>query len=113
MYYNTGMKAFKEKSPLNPVLSKELHDLGRWLRVLRVQRKITIASMCERIGVKNPRTVSKIEKGDPSVSLGTFIEYLNILGLADQIAQRILGDFIHKVSIQKKRRVFTDKEIDF
>ncbi len=107
------MNTFKDNKLLNPLLSKELHDLGQWLRLLRLKRHITIAGMCERIGVKNPRTVSKIEKGDATVSLGTFIEYINVLGLADKVSERILGDYIQALSIEKKKRVFNDKEIDF
>lgn len=107
------MKTLQNHITLNPLLSKELHDLGQWLRLLRLKRHITIAGMCERIGVKNTRTVSKIEKGDATVSLGTFIAYLNILGLADQVSSRILGDYIHALSLEKKKRVFNDEELDF
>lgn len=98
---------------LNPLLSKELTDLGQWLRMLRLKRKITIISMCERIGVKNPRTVSKIEKGDPTVSLGTFIAYINILGLARNVAVRIVGDYMALVTDQQNKRHFTDDEMRF
>ncbi len=107
------MKTLKDNPTLNPLLSKELHDLGQWLRLLRLKRHITIIGMCERIGVKNPRTVSKIEKGDATVSLGTFVAYLNVLGLADQLSTRILGDYIHALSIEKKKSAFSDKELDF
>ncbi len=101
------------KRPLPPLLAQELNNLGQWLRALRLKRKITIASMCERIGVRNPRTVSKIERGDPTVSLGTFIEYLNILGLANQLPERLLGEDLKIVSEQKPKHVFRDEEMDF
>ncbi len=109
MYYNASMNTH----PLNPMLAKELLDLGQWLRTLRKKRKITIEEMCVRIGVKNPRTVSKIEKGDPTVSLGTFIEYINILGLARNVSERILGDYISVVTDQKRKPVFKDEDMNF
>ncbi|HLF67311.1 MAG TPA: helix-turn-helix transcriptional regulator [Gammaproteobacteria bacterium] len=97
----------------NPLLAKELLDLGLWLKSLRKKRKMTIADLCARIGV-NPRTISKIEKGDPTVSVAVLFQYLDILGLAQGVAVRILGDYLSMVSAQKKSlRIFSDDEMDF
>ena len=107
--YNAEMKTTKA---LNPLLSQELLELGAYLRELRLKRQLTLLEMSERLGA-NPRTVSKIEKGDSTVSLGTFINYLNILGLARGLAERILGDYLLVVAERKKKRVFTDDEMNF
>jgi transcriptional regulator with XRE-family HTH domain len=106
MYYNTKMNT------LNPGLIKELSELGQYLRALRVQHQFTLTDMCERIGA-NPRTVSKIEKGDPTVSIGVFMQYLDILGISHGVAIRILGDFIHAVQPKRKKVVFRDEDMDF
>lgn len=106
------MKPLNSTKILNPILLKELLDLGRYCRQLRVQHKLTIADMCERIGV-SPRTVSKIEKGDPTVSVGTLMEYLNIVGLAQGLSQRILGDYLYAIMQHKKTEIFTDDQMDF
>lgn len=109
MRYNAYMKTSK---PLNPVLSKELMTLGSCLHQLRKKRQFTLADVCERIGV-NPRTISKIEKGDPTVSLGTFIEYLNLLDLGRGLTDRILGDYLLLITDPQSKRRFTDDEMNF
>jgi transcriptional regulator with XRE-family HTH domain len=102
----------KTSKPLNPVLNKELVALGSCLRQLRKKRQFSLADVCERIGV-NPRTVSKVEKGDPTVSLGTFIEYLNLLDLSRGLTNRIVGDYLLLISDPQSKRRFTDDEMNF
>lgn len=99
-------------SLLNPELNKELAELGQYLRALRVERRFTLADICERIGA-NPRTVSKIEKGDPTVSVGVLMQYLDIIGVSRGVAVRILGDYLHTTKLQRKKRVFRDEDMDF
>jgi transcriptional regulator with XRE-family HTH domain len=102
------MKQKSFHTPLNPILAEELKVLGQYLRVLRKRQNITIADMCIRIDA-NPRTVSKIEKGDPTVALGTFVAYINILGLARELSERILGDYLLVVTTTQRQNVFSDK----
>jgi transcriptional regulator with XRE-family HTH domain len=112
MHYNVFIMAKTPFISLNPILTQELFTLGQLLRALRKKKKMTLSDMQERIGV-DPRTIGKIEKGDPTVSLGTFIQYLNILGLAQGVSERILGDYLKMVSEVESRNIFSDKEMDF
>lgn len=113
MRYNTYMKEKHGSKLISPILVKELLDLGHYLRALRVRAKFTIADMSIRMPA-NPRTVSKIEKGDPTVSVGALMSYLHILGLGRNVSERILGDYMSAVSPPKpKRRTFTDEQLDF
>lgn len=102
----------KQTKTLNPLLAQELRLLGTYLRQLRQKRRLTLVELSKRL-VINPRTVSKIENGDPSVSFGTLINYLNILGLAKGIPERILGDFMIVIAERDNKPRFTDDELDF
>jgi transcriptional regulator with XRE-family HTH domain len=97
---------------LSPLLMQELHQLGAYLYQLRLKRKITLQELSARLEV-NPRTVTKIEKGDPTVSIGTFMKYLNFLGLSRGLATRILGDYLLVIQEQHTKRRFTDDELNF
>ena len=57
----------------------ELSALGTRLRAERLQRNETQKTFAARIGVSVP-TLTKMEKGDSSVSIGHWATYLRILG---------------------------------
>lgn len=83
------------RSQVNDVMSakvrRSLVKFGSDLSIARRQRRFTAAMMCERIGVSKA-TWQKMEKGDPTVSLGAYVQALFVLGfetpLADLIDQR-------------------------
>ncbi|MFC7335152.1 helix-turn-helix transcriptional regulator [Rhodocista pekingensis] len=54
--------------------------LGEQVRVARRERRWSEADLAERIGVSRA-TLQKIEKGDPSVTLGIAFEACTILGI--------------------------------
>ncbi|MQY20104.1 helix-turn-helix transcriptional regulator [Nocardia macrotermitis] len=68
-----------------------LETLGNQIKVARVQRGWTQANLAARAGI-DARTVSAIEKGAPTVSIGTvfntaFITGVNLFGLeGDELA---------------------------
>lgn len=77
---------------LPPNVRKSLAKFGSDLSVARRKRRLTVAMMCERLGVSKA-TWQRMEKGDPTVSLGAYAQALFVLGfgvplgeLADQSA---------------------------
>lgn len=64
---------------LPPVVAKSLVKFGQDLALARRKRHLTIKMMAERIGVV-PNTYSRIERGDPKASLGTYAMALFVLG---------------------------------
>jgi transcriptional regulator with XRE-family HTH domain len=62
-----------------------LRRLGRDLAVARRKRRISTADMAERLFV-NRVTLWRLERGDPSVSIGTLATALFILHLHDRLA---------------------------
>lgn len=54
--------------------------LGRGISVARRRRKLTASMVAERIGVGR-QTYQRVELGDPTVAMGTYVMALFVLGL--------------------------------
>ncbi len=54
--------------------------LGNRVRLARRERQMTIVELAERVGV-SPVTIRKVEKGDPTVALGTAFEAAVVSGV--------------------------------
>ena len=65
---------------------KALVKLGEDIAVARKKRRISTVSMAERAFVSRG-TLYKVEKGDPTVSIGIYATVLAILGLTDGLGQ--------------------------
>ena len=57
-----------------------LRLLGSRVRLARRQRRWTIIELAERVGV-SPVTIRKVEKGQPTVALGTAFEAAVLVGV--------------------------------
>lgn len=65
---------------------RSLAKLGADLRDARRKRGLTVAMIVERIGASKS-TYLKVEKGDPSVSLGVYAMSLFVLGFPNALAE--------------------------
>ena len=74
------------KSPTNHTLPRvareSLVKLGKDIAVARKKRRISTVSMAERAFISRG-TLYKVERGEPSVSMGIYATVLAILGLAE------------------------------
>ena len=61
-----------------------LAKLGEDIAVARKKRRISTVSMAERAFISRG-TLYKVERGDPSVSMGIYATVLAILGLVDRL----------------------------
>lgn len=66
-------------------VKKALKKLGRDIRIARIKRRIPMELMANRASISRT-TLTKIEKGDPSVSFGTYATIIFILGLVANLA---------------------------
>jgi transcriptional regulator with XRE-family HTH domain len=71
---------------LPPPVRNSLRKLGSDLAIARRKRAFTVATMAERTGVAK-NTYLKLEKGDPSVSLGAYAMALFVLGFENALSQ--------------------------
>lgn len=67
---------------LSPKTNKILTGLGENIKLARLRRKLSAEQVAERANISRP-TLSAIEKGSPTVSIGSYIKVLFILGLAE------------------------------
>lgn len=61
-------------------LRRSLVQVGRGINVARRRRRLTGQMMAERIGVTR-QTYRRVELGDPTVAIGTYLMALFVLGL--------------------------------
>ena len=73
-------------STLPVAARKALAKLGADIAVARKKRRISTVSMAERAFLSRS-TLARIEKGDPSVSMGAYLSVLAILGLVRHFGQ--------------------------
>lgn len=76
----------KEKRAIPPSLQRLLAKLGNDLRDARRRRRIPSSLMAARASI-NRATLTKMERGDPSVSFGAYARLLFALGLADRLGE--------------------------
>ncbi len=67
---------------LSPKTKKILDRLGENIKLARLRRKLSTEQVAERANISRP-TLSAIEKGSPTVSIGSYIQVLFVLGLAE------------------------------
>jgi transcriptional regulator with XRE-family HTH domain len=65
-----------------------LERLGQDVRGARLRRGIAVADLAVRAGT-SPSTVTRLEKGDPGVAIGTLADVLVVLGLVEGLADLI------------------------
>lgn len=70
--------------PLPIPVKRALSKLGKDIRSARIRRRITMELMANRASISRT-TLTKIEKGDPSVSFGSYATVIFILGLTSNL----------------------------
>jgi transcriptional regulator with XRE-family HTH domain len=63
-----------------PSIEKQMRALGLRLKVARLRRRISTILFAERMGVSRD-TLNRLEKGDATIALGTYMRALRALGL--------------------------------
>ena len=74
----------KSTTILFPQSQALLRQFGENLRLARLRRNITAKLEAERVGI-SISTLAKIERGDPTVSLGSYMQVLVTLNMANDI----------------------------
>ncbi|HEX5258972.1 MAG TPA: helix-turn-helix transcriptional regulator [Sphingomicrobium sp.] len=67
--------------------------LGRSIRAGRIERRMTTEELAQRIGISRP-SLHRIERGDPTISIGSAFEAATIVGvpLFEADPSRLAGD---------------------
>jgi transcriptional regulator with XRE-family HTH domain len=78
------MKSSRALPALPVAVSRSLGKLGRDLSSARKRRRLTMALVAERALISRT-TLSRVERGDPGVSLGIYATVLFVLGMAERL----------------------------
>lgn len=63
-----------------PAVEKQMQALGQRLKAARLRRELTTVLFAERVGISRD-TLNRLEKGDSTIALGTYLRALRVLGL--------------------------------
>lgn len=70
----------KKKIVILPKTKRILVEMGENIKLARLRRKFSSEQVAERANISRP-TLSSIEKGKPTVSIGSYLLVLQVLGL--------------------------------
>ena len=79
------MKDSRSKGALPLAIRHGLAKLGADISIARRRRNLPISVVAERAFVGR-NTITRVERGDPGVALGTYASVLFVLGLAERLA---------------------------
>ncbi len=72
----------------SPKTRTALARLGKDIRSARLRRGIAVADLALRAGT-SPSSITRLEKGDPGVGIGTLADILVVLSLVDRLADLV------------------------
>ena len=97
----------KRTTIIYPSSARELEELGMRLKDARLRRRFSMETVCSRADISRP-TLYKIENGDPSVSIGAYIQILRVLGLVGDLSliakEDALGRRLQDESLPHRKR---------
>ncbi|MFY9487817.1 MAG: helix-turn-helix transcriptional regulator [Solirubrobacterales bacterium] len=67
-------------TPHHPTALRALQVMGSSIRAARADRHWSIAELSDRAGV-TPKTMARVERGDPSVAVGTYFDAAALTGV--------------------------------
>jgi len=100
---------------LYPASAREMVALGQRLKDARLRRRFSMETVCSRADISRP-TLSKVEKGDPSVAFGIYVQVLRVLGLVESLSliakEDVLGRRLQDESLPQRQRAPRKKNPD-
>ena len=106
MYIIIAIMGRKTTKPL-PNVARILKTLGQNIKLARLRRRIPAAMLAERAGMARG-TLQSIERGEPGVTMGAYINVLHSLGLDNDMAQvardEVLGRKLDELNLPVRAR---------
>lgn len=97
------------RNAVRPGTEKAVQSLAQSLKTARLARNITLSEMALRAGISVP-TASRIETGDPAVSMAAWMSCLGVMGLLEQVLKAVipaddaLGEGLRRAQLRKRAR---------
>ena len=98
-----------------PAIHRSLRKLGQDIREARLRRHLPMAIIAERASTSR-QTLARVEKGDPSVSMGIYASALHALGLLDGLGKLAdplndpVGQALASAELPKRARIQVRRE---
>lgn len=108
------MQSMDSKYKLPIPVKRVIRKLGSDVRDARKRRRLTMALVSERASISR-MTLSKLEKGDPGVSIGVYASVLYALGLLKHLEEVAdankdsLGRLLEEENLPKRIRYSSKK----
>ncbi|MCF8237626.1 MAG: helix-turn-helix domain-containing protein [Saprospiraceae bacterium] len=102
----------KKRIVILPKTKNVLSEMGEQIKLARLRRQLSSEQVAERANISRP-TLTSIEKGAPTVSIGSYIVVLQVLGLEkdflllakdDELGRKLQDARIHTGERAPKRR---------
>lgn len=93
----------KRTITIYPTIEKNLKTMGEQIKLARLRRELSVTLVCERADISRS-TLWKIEKGDPSISIGAYVMVLHALGGLDK-------DILYIAKDDETGRLFQDLKL--
>ena len=97
----------KKAFAIYPASAKLVEALGQRLKDARLRRRFSMETVCSRADISRP-TLYKVEKGDPSVAFGIYVQVLRVLGLVESLSliakEDVLGRRLQDESLPRRKR---------
>ena len=88
-------------------LEQKMQVVGEQIKLARLRRNLSVAQVAER-ATCSPLTVSRIEKGAPTVAIGIYLRVLYALQLEDDILSLAkddeLGRTLQDMNLPQRKR---------
>ena len=81
----------KKEQPILPSLQRILNEFGENIKLARLRRKLSAEQVSERAGIARS-TLWLIEKGTPTVAMGTYLQVMFVLGLEKDLLSMAADD---------------------
>ena len=89
----------KRTANVLPQTLKILKEMGEQIKLARLRRNLSMESVCERADISRV-TLTKIEKGDPSVAMGFYAVALHALQGMDKDLLLVAKDDVYGRELQ-------------
>ena len=97
----------KNRIIILPKTKRILVEMGQNIKLARLRRKLSSEQVAERANISRP-TLTAIERGAPTVSMGSYLLVLQVLGLENDFLllakDDILGRKLQDAKIVTKKR---------
>jgi transcriptional regulator with XRE-family HTH domain len=84
-----------------------MQALGLRLKDARLRRRFSMDIVCTRADISRP-TLSKVESGDPTVAMGTYVQVLRVLGMVGDLSsiakEDTLGRRLQDEALPQRKR---------